>query len=78
MPAAEVQDSLVDREQRHLPITMSPARVIEHTDQDRHLQTLAKGFDALLVTVQILSCKEQELQRRLKYAHEEVSTLASV
>ncbi|KAJ9210516.1 hypothetical protein DTO166G4_7901 [Paecilomyces variotii] len=56
---------------------MSPGRVIEHTDQDSHLQTLARGFDALLVTVQILSCKEQELQRRLKYSHEEYLKLAN-
>ncbi|KAL1848817.1 hypothetical protein Plec18167_004397 [Paecilomyces lecythidis] len=55
---------------------MSPGRVIEHADQDRHLETLARGFDALLVTVQILSCKEQELQRRLKYSHEEYLKLA--
>lgn len=77
-PRAETQDSLANIGRERRASTMSPGRVIEHADQDRHLETLARGFDALLVTVQILSCKEQELQRRLKYSHEEVRSLASV
>lgn len=51
---------------------MSPARVDERTEQEQQLQVLAKGFDALLLTAQRLSFKEQELQRRLRYAHDEV------
>ncbi|KAL2009307.1 hypothetical protein VTN00DRAFT_7501 [Thermoascus crustaceus] len=55
---------------------MFPARVDE-TEQERQLQALAKGFDALLLTAQRLSSKEQELQRRLKYAHDEYLKLAN-
>lgn len=55
---------------------MSPARVDEQSEQERQLQALAKGFDALLLTAQRLSSKEQVLQRRLKYAHDEVHSPA--
>jgi hypothetical protein len=51
---------------------MSPARILEPTEQDQHLQTLARALDALLLTVQQLSLKEQGLQQRVKYAHDEV------
>lgn len=51
---------------------MSPARVLEPTEQDQQLQTLARALDALLLTAQQLSLKEQDLQRRVKYAHDEV------
>ena len=48
---------------------MSPAPVM----MDTPLQTLAKSFEALLLTAHQLSCKEKALQQRLKYAHDEVN-----
>lgn len=51
---------------------MSPARVLEPTEQDQQLQTLAGALEALLLTAQQLSLKEQDLQRRVRYAHDEV------
>lgn len=52
---------------------MSPARVVEATQKDNDFQTLTSALDALLVTVHQLSLREQELQRRVKLAHDEVS-----
>ena len=52
---------------------MSPARVAEATQKDNDFQTLTAALDALLVTVHQLSLREQELQRRVKLAHDEVS-----
>ena len=51
---------------------MSPAPVATETQQDLQLQTLAKSFEALLLTAHELNCKEKTLQQRLKYAHDEV------
>lgn len=51
---------------------MSPAPVMMDTPQ-MQLQTLAKSFEALLLTAHQLSCKEKSLQQRLKYAHDEVN-----
>ncbi|KAL1963235.1 hypothetical protein VTN77DRAFT_8560 [Rasamsonia byssochlamydoides] len=56
---------------------MSPARVLEPTEKDQQLQTLARALDALLLTAQQLSLKEQDLQRRVKYAHDEYVKLAN-
>lgn len=53
---------------------MSPAPVATETQQDLQLQTLAKSFEALLLTAHKLNCKEKTLQQRLKYAHDEVNT----
>jgi hypothetical protein len=52
---------------------MSPARVVEATQKENDFQTLTSALDALLVTVHQLSLREQELQRRVKLAHDEVS-----
>lgn len=52
---------------------MSPAPVIMNTPQSLQVQTLAKSFEALLLTAHQLSCKEKALQQRLKYAHNEVN-----
>lgn len=52
---------------------MSPAPVSTETLQDLQVQTLAKSFEALLLTAHELNCKEKTLQQRLKYAHDEVN-----
>ena len=52
---------------------MSPAPVATETLQDLQVQTLAKSFEALLLTAHELNCKEKTLQQRLKYAHDEVN-----
>lgn len=52
---------------------MSPAPVMMNTPQSLQVQTLAKSFEALLLTAHQLSCKEKALQQRLKYAHNEVN-----
>lgn len=52
---------------------MSPAPVMMNAPQSLQVQTLAKSFEALLVTAHQLSCKEKALQQRLKYAHNEVN-----
>lgn len=54
---------------------MSPAPVIPETQQNLQLQTLAKAFEALLLTVHHMNDKERSLQQRLKYAHQQVNTL---
>lgn len=58
---------------------MSPARVLQPTEQDQQLKTLSTALDALLVTAYQLSLRERELQRRVQSAHDEVrsSTLTS-
>ena len=53
---------------------MSPAPAATEKQQDLQLQTLAKSFEALLLTAHELNCKEKTLQQRLKYAHDEVNT----
>ena len=50
---------------------MSPARVI-HKENENELQTLTSALDALLVTTHQLSLREQDLQRRVRDAHDEV------
>lgn len=52
---------------------MSPARVVEATQKENDFQTVTSALDALLVTVHQLSLREQELQRRVQLAHDEVS-----
>lgn len=52
---------------------MSPARVLETIQKENELQTLTSALDALLVTAHQLSLREQELQQRVKLAHDEVS-----
>ena len=52
---------------------MSPAPVMMNTPQSLQVQTLAKSFEALLLTAHQLSCKEKALQQRLKYAQNEVN-----
>lgn len=54
---------------------MSPAPVAASQQQDSQLQTLAKAFEALLLTTQQYICKERILQQRLEYAYDEVGTL---
>lgn len=51
---------------------MSPGKTLDHADEDKQIQALAKGFDALLVTTRKLLCQEQELRKRLQFAHDEV------
>ncbi|PYH91284.1 hypothetical protein BO71DRAFT_401510, partial [Aspergillus ellipticus CBS 707.79] len=55
---------------------MSPAPIAAEMQQDRQLETLARAFEALLLTTQQLSCKEKSLQQRLKYASDEYLKLA--
>ncbi|EEA18805.1 hypothetical protein TMatcc_010651 [Talaromyces marneffei ATCC 18224] len=55
---------------------MSPARVGEAPQKDNDFQTVTSALDALLVTVHQLSLREQELQRRVKLAHDEYKKLA--
>ncbi|PWY77133.1 hypothetical protein BO70DRAFT_372433 [Aspergillus heteromorphus CBS 117.55] len=43
---------------------------------DHQLETLARAFEALLLTTQQLSCREKSLQQRLKYASDEYLKLA--
>lgn len=52
---------------------MSPASAVNELQQDLQLQTLARSFEALLLTIQHLGCKERDLHRRLEYAHDEVN-----
>ena len=55
-----------------LESNMSPAPVAADTQQDLQLQTLARAFEALLLTIQQLGCRDQLLQQRLEYASDEV------
>lgn len=52
-------------------INMSPL-LAQPAEQEQKLQCLASAFDALLHAAQFLSRKEQDLQRRVKFAYEEV------
>jgi hypothetical protein len=52
---------------------MSPARVFETPAPDnRDLQTLVSALDALLVTAHQLSLREQDLRRKVQFAHDQV------
>lgn len=51
---------------------MSPAPVAADSQQDLQLQTLARAFEALLLTIQQLGCRDHFLQQRLEYASDEV------
>ncbi|KAN0075049.1 hypothetical protein V8E54_007660 [Elaphomyces granulatus] len=53
-----------------------PPPLVQPTEQERQLQCLATAFDALLHVAQFLSRKEQDLQRRVKFAYEEYLKLA--
>ncbi|EAW10886.1 uncharacterized protein ACLA_065180 [Aspergillus clavatus NRRL 1] len=55
---------------------MSPAPVVNETQPDLQLRTLARALEALLLSIQQLGCKERLLQQRLKYAHDEYLKLA--
>ncbi|GAB1196126.1 hypothetical protein APSETT444_005392 [Aspergillus pseudonomiae] len=55
---------------------MSPAPVAASLQQDPQLQTLAKAFEALLLTTQQFICKENILQQKLEYAYDEYMKLA--
>ncbi|KAE8417040.1 hypothetical protein BDV36DRAFT_187341 [Aspergillus pseudocaelatus] len=55
---------------------MSPAPVAASGQQDPQLQTLAKAFEALLLTTQQFICKERSLQQKLEYAYDEYMKLA--
>ncbi|GIK04116.1 hypothetical protein Aspvir_008192 [Aspergillus viridinutans] len=55
---------------------MSPVSAVNEMQQDLQQQTLARSFEALLLTIQHLGCKERDLHRRLKYAHDEYLKLA--
>ncbi|KAL4945964.1 hypothetical protein BDV06DRAFT_218856 [Aspergillus oleicola] len=56
---------------------MSPAPLAADPQPDRQLKTLARAFEALLLTTQQLSSKEKLLQQRLEYAHDEYLKLAN-
>ncbi|KAK2754725.1 hypothetical protein FQN54_006858 [Arachnomyces sp. PD_36] len=56
---------------------MSPARIAEQARQDQQVETLTRGFDALLETARSLALKEQDLQLKLKFAHDEYLQLAN-
>jgi hypothetical protein len=51
---------------------MSTASAVNDMQQDLQLETLARSFEALLLTIQHLGCKERVLHQRLRYAHDEV------
>jgi hypothetical protein len=52
---------------------MSPARVFETPAPDnRDPQTLVSALDALLVTAHQLSLREQDLRRKVLFAHDQV------
>jgi hypothetical protein len=52
---------------------MSPARIFETPVPDnRDPQTLLSALDALLVTAHQLSLREQDLRRKVLFAHEQV------
>lgn len=53
---------------------MSPTRVTNAVDLDQQLHVLVKALDSLLLSFHELSIKEQALEKRVKYAHDEVST----
>ncbi|PWY78161.1 hypothetical protein BO94DRAFT_522744 [Aspergillus sclerotioniger CBS 115572] len=55
---------------------MSPAPIAAEMQQDQRLETLARAFEALLMTTQQLNCKEKSLQQRLEYASDEYLKLA--
>ncbi|KAE8351551.1 hypothetical protein BDV28DRAFT_136843 [Aspergillus coremiiformis] len=55
---------------------MSPAPVAASLQQDPQLQTLARAFEAFLLTTQQLICQKNSLQQRLEYAHDEYVKLA--
>ncbi|RAL04363.1 uncharacterized protein BO80DRAFT_347493 [Aspergillus ibericus CBS 121593] len=55
---------------------MSPAPIAAEAQQDQRLETLARAFEALLMTAQQLNCKEKSLQQRLEYASDEYLKLA--
>ncbi|KAL4792716.1 hypothetical protein BDV19DRAFT_368007 [Aspergillus venezuelensis] len=55
---------------------MSPAPLAADPQPDRQLKTLARAFEALLLTTQQLSSKKKLLQQRLEYAHDEYLKLA--
>jgi hypothetical protein len=52
---------------------MSPTRVANAVDLDQQLHVLVKALDSLLLSFHELSIKEQALEKRVKYAHDEVS-----
>ncbi|KAE8377427.1 hypothetical protein BDV26DRAFT_263495 [Aspergillus bertholletiae] len=54
---------------------MSPAPVAASLQQDPRLQTLAKAFEALLLTTQQFMCKEKILQQRVEHAYDEYMKL---
>lgn len=54
---------------------MSPAPLAADSQPDQQSKTLARAFEALLLTTQQLSSKEKLLQQRLEYAHDEVISL---
>ncbi|OJJ48081.1 hypothetical protein ASPZODRAFT_129998 [Penicilliopsis zonata CBS 506.65] len=56
---------------------MSPALVVDQPEPHQQLKSLARAFEALLVTVQELNCKEKALQEQLEYAHDEYLKLAT-
>lgn len=54
---------------------MSPAGEAETpSQQEQQLQTLARAFDALLLTAHQLCLRERDLRRRVEYAHDEVGS----
>ncbi|KAL4869655.1 hypothetical protein BDV12DRAFT_167389 [Aspergillus spectabilis] len=55
---------------------MSPAPLAADSQSDRQLKILARAFEALLLTTQHISSKEQLLQERLKDAYDEYLKLA--
>ncbi|KAK2776521.1 hypothetical protein FQN53_002658 [Emmonsiellopsis sp. PD_33] len=55
---------------------MSPGRITEQTEQDKQILALARGFDALIETIQKLTCQERELRSKLQFAHDEYLKLA--
>ncbi|KAL3465127.1 hypothetical protein BJX64DRAFT_68624 [Aspergillus heterothallicus] len=55
---------------------MSPAPLAADSQPDQQLKILARAFEALLLTTQRLTQKEQLLQQRLEYAHDEYLKLA--
>ncbi|PGH02321.1 hypothetical protein AJ79_07660 [Helicocarpus griseus UAMH5409] len=55
---------------------MSPAQIAEQAEQDEQILALARGFDALIETIQKLTWQERELRSKLQFAHDEYLKLA--
>ncbi|OJD17125.1 hypothetical protein AJ78_02770 [Emergomyces pasteurianus Ep9510] len=56
---------------------MSPALITEQAEHDNEIIALARGFDALIETIQKLTRQERALWSKLQFAHDEYLKLAN-